>query len=100
MTEQNPHPNSAAAQSAGREPTSFAARHEWTLVGILAVLTFLLGCIGYSQIMTFAADGGEHSRWDVAYASLQLFIFEAPDATAGWPIHLQVARALAPLIVL
>ncbi|MDZ7921180.1 NAD-binding protein [Rhodoferax sp.] len=50
--------------------------------------------------MVFADAGGPHTWWDVAYASLQLFIFEAPDQTAGWPVYLQVARAMAPIIVL
>ena len=101
MTQQNPHPGSGAAKSyEGSETPSFAARHEWTLVGLLAVLAFLLGCVGYAQIMIFQGEGGEHTWWDVVYASLQLFIFEGPDATGGWPLHLQLARALAPLIVL
>lgn len=83
----------------GQQP-GFTARHEWTLVGLLALLTFLLGCIGYTQQMTFAEHGGPHTWWDVTYASLKLFIFEAPDETAGWPVYLQVARALAPLVVI
>jgi len=82
------------------EQTSLIARHEWTLVGLLAVLAFVLGCIGYSQIMVFADAGGPNTLWDVAYASLQLFIFEAGDESAGWPLYLQIARALAPIIVL
>ena len=100
MTAQNPSPVKPTNPVQSGEPASFAARHEWTLVGLLAILTFVLGCFGYAQTMTFAADGGEHTFWDVAYASLQLFIFEGPDATSGWPLHLQIARALAPLIVL
>lgn len=82
------------------EQVNLLLRHEWTLVGLLAILTFVLGCIGYGHIMVFEEDGGPHSWWDIAYASLQLFIFEAPDETAGWPVYLQVARAAAPIIVL
>ena len=81
-------------------PVSMLARHEWTIVGLVALLAFLLGILGYSQTMTFEHQGGSHTRWDAIYASLQLFIFEGPDATAGWPIHLQIARALAPMVLL
>ncbi len=82
------------------DPAGFFARHEWTIVGLLAVLAFLLGCIGYAQVMTFTSAGGEYTWWDVFHASLRLFIFEGPDATGGWPVYLQIARALAPLVVL
>lgn len=83
-----------------RKAEGFFARHEWTLVGLLAILAFVLGCVGNWKVMTFAAEGGEHTLWDVVYATLQLFIFEGDDASVGWPLELQVARALAPLVVL
>jgi hypothetical protein len=82
------------------EQASLLARHEWTLVGLLAVLAFALGCFGYAQTMSFAVNGGPNTAWDVAYASLRLFIFEGPEETAGWPMYMQVARALAPMVVL
>ena len=87
-------------EKAASKQVSFISRHEWTLVGLLAVLTFILGCVGYSQIMTFERDGGSHTWWDVVYATLQLYIFEGPDETGGWSLHLQLARAMAPMIVL
>jgi hypothetical protein len=79
---------------------SFFVRHEWTVIGLTAAATFLLGCVGYAQVFEFGPETGQHTFWDIVYASLQLFIFEAPDATAGWPVFLQLARAVAPLIVL
>ena len=82
------------------ERASLFARHEWTLVGLLAALAFVLGCIGYTRAMTFVDNGGPNTWWDVAYASLRLFIFEAPEETAGWPLYMQIARALAPMVVL
>ena len=97
---QTPSGKPARETTPTKKPMSFAARHEWTLVGLMAVLTFILGCVGYAQTMTFASAGGEHTWWDVVYASLQLYIFEGPDATSGWPLHLQLARAMAPMIVL
>ncbi len=92
--------NTTHGKKPDAEQVSLVARHEWTLVGLLAVLTFVLGCIGYGQTMIFVDQGGPHTWWDVGYASLQMFIFEAPDETAGWPLYLQIARALAPIIVL
>lgn len=90
------------ANSSGSEPeqVDFIARHEWTILGLLAVLAFALGCFGFAQTLTFADQGGEHTRWDIVYSALRMFIFEAPDASAGWPLYLQVARALAPMVVL
>jgi len=79
---------------------SFLARHDWTIVGILTVLMFLIGCVGYAQLFEFGTEPGQYSWWDVTYASLQLFIFEGPDATGDWPLHMHIARAVAPLIVL
>ena len=87
-------------KSTETKSTGFIAQHEWTLVGLLAILAFVLGCFGYAQTMTFTTSGGEYTWWDPVYASLQLFIFEGPDATAGWPLHLQIARALAPMVLL
>lgn len=78
----------------------FFARHEWTLLGLLALITATVGCIGFAQIMIFDSQGGEFTWWDVPYASIKLFIFEASDSTQGWPWYLQLARALAPLIVI
>ncbi len=97
-------PPTASAQwehlNTGVKPSNFLIRHEWSLVGMLAVLAFVLGCFGYGQIMQFVDAGGTHTWWDVAYASLQLFVFEGPDESMGWPLHLQIARALAPAVLL
>jgi hypothetical protein len=80
--------------------SSWLARHEWTVVGLIALACFIMGAHGYYQTMHFEVAGGNHTWWDPIYASLQLFIFEGPDETGGWPLHLQVARALAPIVLL
>ena len=92
--------DASQANQPGTEQIGFLARHEWTLVGLLATLTFLVGCFGYAQMMTFTDAGGPYTWWDAAYSSFRLFIFEGQDETAGWPVYMQVVRALAPLIVL
>lgn len=84
----------------GVKPSHFLVRHEWTLVAMLAALAFLLGCLGYAQVMHFTGEGGENTWWDPIYASMQLFVFEGPDTSAGWPLHLQIARAMAPILLL
>jgi hypothetical protein len=84
----------------GRGRESFYERHEWTILGILALVTFAFACLGFAQVMVFAERGGEFTWWDVPYASVRLFIFDGPESTAGWPLHLQIARALAPVIVI
>lgn len=75
-------------------------RQEWTLVGSIAVLAFVLGVVGMRSQL--AAQGAEATWADAAYFSLRLFTFEydlggeggAPYAAANW--LLQVARFLAP----
>ena len=86
--------------NARRRSTSLWAQHEWSIVALAAAMAFLLGCWGYALAMSPSAAGSEHTWWDVVYASFQLFIFEGPDATAGWPLQLQIARALAPVVLL
>ena len=84
----------------GKGITVWMARHEWSIVGALGFSAFLFGCLGYYQVMAIGAPDSEYTWWDPVYASLQLFIFEGPDATSGWPLYLQIARALAPLVLL
>ena len=103
MAEQKPNPGktTTGVLSGGRR-VSFIARHEWTVVGLLAVLAFVLGCIGYAQTMIFASAGGDHTWWDVIYASLQLFIFEGPEARASReeipPYPMPLNRRLGALV--
>ncbi len=75
-------------------------RHEWTLVGVVAILAFVLGVVGMHWQM--AAHGTAATWADAAYFSLRLFTFEydlggngdAPYAADNW--LLEVARFLAP----
>ena len=75
-------------------------RNEWVFVSILTLIAFCLGCLGYVELMRFENEGGGFTHWDVIYGTLQLFIFNGPDATAGWPIYLQVVRLLAPFLLI
>ena len=75
-------------------------RHEWTLVGAVAVLAFVLGVVGMRWQL---ATRGVPVTWaDAAYFSLRLFTVSydfvgeggAPYAADNW--LLEVARFLAP----
>ncbi len=69
-------------------------------MGLLAVIAYIMAWAGFAEVMMSGPDAAAHSWWDVGAASLQLFVFETSDATAHWPLHLQVARTLAPMVVL
>jgi hypothetical protein len=87
-------------QSLASERESFFVRHEWTILGLLAVFTFCIGCVGFREVMLPGVSDGEYTWWDVPYASIKLFIIDGPDETAGWPLYLQLMRAIAPVIVI
>jgi len=75
-------------------------RHEWTLVGAVAVLAFVLGVVGMRWQL--AARGVAATWTDAAYFSLRLFTVsydftgegDAPYAADNW--LLELARFLAP----
>jgi len=77
------------------------SRNEWTIVGIAAVLAFVLGVLGMRWQM--ALHGIQVSWADAAYFSLRLFTVSydfagegvAPYAVGNLP--LEVARFLAPV---
>lgn len=75
-------------------------RHEWTLIGMVAILAFVLGVVGMRWQM---ATHGTAATWaDAVYFSLRLFTVsydfvgegDAPYAAENW--LLEVARFLAP----
>ncbi|MFV8781693.1 NAD-binding protein [Microbulbifer sp. SA54] len=75
-------------------------RHEWAVVSVLTVITFVMGCVGYYHVMHFEDQGGDFTYWDIFYSAFKLFIFDAQDATPGWPLYLQVARIIAPFLLI
>jgi len=83
---------------------SWARRHEWLIVGVLAILAFGLGVLGI--LLHPQANAGERASWqDAVYFSIRLFKLDYdlpgsgvdPYAADTW--MLQVARVLAPLTV-
>ena len=55
---------------------------------------FVLGMVGFQRY--FASLGRPFSLWDLVYLSLQLFTLESGSVTGDLPWQLQVARLLAP----
>jgi len=71
---------------------------EWPTIGVCAVLSIVLGYIGFAQM--YEALGEEQDFWGTLYPSLQLFVMESGAVTGPvtWP--LQVARFLAPAVTM
>jgi voltage-gated potassium channel Kch len=69
----------------------------WPLVAALALAAFVLGAVGYR--MQADATGVPSSTTEVAYRSLQLFVFETDQVPHGAvPWQLDAARFLAPAV--
>lgn len=78
---------------------SFWGDAKWWVIASLFVLALVLGFIGFREYET--AVGGPAGFWDVLYRDFQLFVFEsgALDVPSAIPLSLQVARLLAPLVI-
>ena len=81
--------------------------NELRIVFVLAVTSFVLGIIGHYQIYFVspngeAAESHDYSYWDIFYSTLQMFILEsdAETGSAKWTIYLQLARFLAPIVII
>lgn len=76
----------------------FLKDHQWLIIGVLWVATFLLGYIGVRKQLT--ARDEIWSLWDPFYRSLQLFILE-DSVVVSSPIlswELEIARFLSPAV--
>ena len=81
--------------------------NELRIVFVLAVTSFVLGIIGHYQIYFVSPNGevaksNDYSYWDIFYSTLQMFILEsdAETGSAKWTIYLQLARFLAPIVII
>lgn len=74
-------------------------RIEWPLTFGMALISFALGLVGYSQLLHGSSLADGNWSWtDVLYGTLRLFVLDADadGGSASWPVALQVARLLAP----
>ncbi len=69
----------------------------WLVVGGLWLVALLLGYVGFAKYTT--AMGDKRSPWDLLYLALQLFTLESGAILALKPLELEVARLLAPAVV-
>ena len=70
-------------------------RWGWITLAVLAIVTVLLGYVGYRAYFEDAGVGG--SRGDALYRTIQLFALEG-GAVDPVPWQLEIARVLAPLV--
>ncbi|MGD9898959.1 MAG: RyR domain-containing protein [Calditrichaceae bacterium] len=72
---------------------------EWWIVGVLGIIAFILAMIGFNIMFTCA--GIERNMLDLAFQSMKIFGMEFVDEFASpLPVQLEIARWLAPLVVL
>lgn len=81
----------------GVDITRWIKQHQWLILVCLAVVSLLLGYIGFSRSLDVASDSQMHPL-DLIYLSLQLFTLKSGNIVPiiGW--ELQVARFLAPAV--
>lgn len=69
----------------------------WKVLGILSVITFCLGYIGFK--LYFIEKGDPRPIFNLLYLSLQLFTLESGSVSGKVSIFLDIARFAAPVIV-
>jgi len=69
---------------------------EWPLVGVIWVLSIVLGYIGFYRYSMFI--GEDSTRFDLLYRAVQLIVFESGDVEDFVPWQLEVARFLVPAV--
>lgn len=65
--------------------------HEWRLLGLLVLITFALGIVGFMRL-------GENFL-NSFYYSLQLFVLQSSDNHKDINVHIHIARLLSPAVV-
>lgn len=84
------------SQSLFKQTSAFLGRYEWSIIGGLAISSYIIGCIGFYQLFSHSDNSADYTLGDAAYFSIQLFLFEAAEPSAGWPWYLQWVRFIAP----
>ncbi|MBN1568199.1 MAG: NAD-binding protein [Acidobacteria bacterium] len=69
---------------------------QWIAIGILAVVTFVLGYIGFWKNAASLLE--PRTPLDVFYMTLQLFIMESGNVVGRVPWELEIARLIAPVV--
>src|SRR5205814_9416213 len=93
MSASGNHAGFGATQHHGK-----ASRQQWLWVVGLALLSILLGTIGFMQVKRLAGEPAD--VLDGIYNSLRLFHMHFDSVPYPLPWELQIARFLAPFILL
>lgn len=77
------------------------ADYQWTIIALLAVLAHALGVWGWALYLTAKepAVWAQSGFLDLVYRSLTLFVLEGGGDVAGAPWQLEMARFLAPALL-
>ena len=79
----------------------FIVDFRWALLGVVAVVAYALGWVGYTEHLNalYAEGALKHppQSTDIAYETFKLFLLGSPGTT-GLPVTLEIARVLAPLV--
>lgn len=90
-------PTAPRRSFASRAARAFG-RHQWLILGALAVAGVVCGYLGYRQ---FYAERGEPTHpFDLGYQVVQLVWFNSYTEPSGVPWLLRLARVIVPLVVL
>ena len=71
--------------------------YHWSLIGMLALIVFALGVIGYA--LQLESSALTYTPWDLLYRSLRLFSMEFDEPPGALPWQLQIARFMAPAVL-
>ena len=82
--------------SPGKKLVRWLGEYKWLLIGLMWVVTIVLGYIGFSRY--FSTLGETHSFWNTLYRTLQLFVLESGFISGAVEWEFQIARYLAPAI--
>ena len=79
----------------GRRFSRVLADYRWYVLGVAAVVAFVLGCVGFWQY--YVSSGVHPAPSDVVWWSLRNFLAYSPS-DPKLPVTLDIARFLAPVV--
>jgi voltage-gated potassium channel Kch len=85
------------SDAVGTQARSWWRAYGWWVIGGLAVVSFVLGTVGFGQRSNRLGEA--HSVRDSMYRSVQLFVLESGGVADPVPWSLEVARVAAPLVL-
>ena len=83
-----------------RDLKLYFSEKKWLFIFCLAILSFILGYIGFYYSSPLDSQGTPPSPSDIAYLSIQLFVFQSGAEVYQPHWALDLARYLAPLTTL